>query len=421
VNDPSTSTGGAASDAPAAIRVAGVGKRYVKYEDTPMLLSRALRNRSRRSELWALRDTSFEMARGECVGIIGRNGSGKSTLLRMLAGVTAPTEGVVEVNGLVAPLIAVGVGFHPELTGRENVYVNGRILGMHADDVTRRFDEILDFSEVGSFIDTPVKFYSSGMFVRLGFAVAIVADPDILLVDEVLAVGDIAFQMKCFDRMDQIRDQGATVVVVSHALNSIRSLCERTLVFDKGSLRHDGPTEDGIALFHELMGEEREPDGRPIRGQLPLDERAVLFDVELVDEDGRPTRSLHYGQRGRLRGIAEFIQPVERPIVGALITGPRGELVSSFSTPWIGGDGSYAPGDRVAIDIGFDVRFGTGSYRIQLNLVAENAAAALARPVRALDFFANGRRYRSGLVDLDPTIEIRPEALPLEGAPTSTD
>ncbi|HVT77699.1 MAG TPA: ABC transporter ATP-binding protein, partial [Acidimicrobiales bacterium] len=243
------------------ISLADAGKRYTKFEDAPMLVS-ALRFRARttRSHLWAVRHVDLDVAPGECVGVIGRNGSGKSTLLQMLAGVTAPSEGRVSVRGKVAPLISVGVGFHPELTGRENVYVNAAILGLSRAEVDARLDDIIDFADVTGFVDTPVKFYSSGMFVRLGFAVAINVNPQVLLIDEVLAVGDLAFQMKCFDKMAEIRDSGATVVVVSHNLNAVRRMCDHTMVLHNGAQRFYGATADAISLYHQLLGEEREPD-----------------------------------------------------------------------------------------------------------------------------------------------------------------
>jgi ABC-type polysaccharide/polyol phosphate transport system ATPase subunit len=223
------------------ILASAVGKRYVKFDDQAQLASRRarFRTRSRRTEHWALRHLDLQVAEGQTVGLIGRNGSGKSTLLRMLAGVTAPTEGRVAVRGRVAPLIAVGVGFHPELTGRENVYVNGSILGVPRRVIDARFDAIVDFADIETFIDTPVKFYSSGMFVRLGFGVSMFADPDVLLVDEVLAVGDFAFQLKCFDQMKLARENGTSIIVVSHALNAIRMLCEHTLLLDDGAMRYD--------------------------------------------------------------------------------------------------------------------------------------------------------------------------------------
>ena len=213
-----------------AVRLSGVSKRYVKFDDVPLLVTRLrFRAKNKRTHLWALRDVDLEVGPGETVGVIGRNGFGKSTMLRILAGVTAPTTGVVSVAGRVAPLISVGVGFHPELTGRENVYVNGTILGMSRKDIDRRFDDIVEFSEVGDFIDTPVKFYSSGMFVRLGFSVAVASSPDVLLLDEVLAVGDFAFQQKCFERIGEIQKQGTIVLMVSHNIDAVRRLCSRVL------------------------------------------------------------------------------------------------------------------------------------------------------------------------------------------------
>src|SRR5579875_711372 len=212
-----------------AVELRGVGKRYTKYVDTPMLVTSALRLRAghRRDRLWALRGVDLDVEDGESFGVIGRNGSGKSTLMMLVGGITAPTEGSLRVWGRVAPLISVGVGFHRELTGRENIYVNGTVLGLTRRQIDRRLDAIVDFAEVEQFIDTPVKFYSSGMFVRLGFAVAVHADPDVLIVDEVLAVGDLAFQVKCYERMNEIRSRGTTVVMVSHHLGAVRRMCER--------------------------------------------------------------------------------------------------------------------------------------------------------------------------------------------------
>src|SRR5262249_22137041 len=191
---------------------------------------------------WALRGVSFSVADGEVVGVVGRNGAGKSTLLKLLSRITAPTEGRIRLRGRVASLLEVGTGFHPELTGRENVFLNGAILGMTRAEITRKFDEIVAFAEVERFLDTPVKRYSSGMYVRLAFAVAAHLDPEILLVDEVLAVGDAAFQRKCLGRMSDVARGGRTVLFVSHNLGAVRSLCSRSLYLRSGSLAMDGPT-----------------------------------------------------------------------------------------------------------------------------------------------------------------------------------
>lgn len=198
---------------------------------------------------WAVRDVSFEIQPGEVVGIIGRNGAGKSTLLKLLSRITMPTEGRIELRGRVASLLEVGTGFHPELTGRENVYMNGTILGMTKREIDAQFDAIVDFSGVEKFIDTPVKRYSSGMTVRLGFAVAAHLDPEILIVDEVLAVGDVEFQRRCLSRMQSVADSGKTVLFVSHNLASIRSLTSRTIVLSGGRLIFDGPKDEGVARY----------------------------------------------------------------------------------------------------------------------------------------------------------------------------
>jgi lipopolysaccharide transport system ATP-binding protein len=201
------------------------------------------------THIWALKDVSFEVKRGEAVGIIGRNGSGKSTLLKVLSRITAPTEGLVEVRGRVGSLLEVGTGFHAELTGRENIYLNGAVLGMKRADIKRKFDEIVEFSGVEKFIDTPVKRYSSGMSVRLAFSVAAHLEPEILLVDEVLAVGDAEFQKKCLGKMENVAGQGRTVLFVSHNMASIKTLCGRTILLDGGTVLEDGATHKVVQHY----------------------------------------------------------------------------------------------------------------------------------------------------------------------------
>ena len=237
------------------IRLEGVGKRYVQRSDTPSLLGRTREalGRSTKQDFWALRGVDLTVEPGERVGVVGANGSGKTTLLSLLAGVTAPTEGRVQVTGRVSPLIAVGVGFDAELTGRENVAINATVLGLTPKQIAARFDEIVDFSGVEEFLDVPVKFYSSGMVVRLGFAVASAVEPDVLLVDEVLAVGDVAFQARCDERMADVAARGTTVVVVSHNLGGIRALCPRSLLVSKGSVLLDGPTPQVLDRYLDVL------------------------------------------------------------------------------------------------------------------------------------------------------------------------
>jgi ABC-2 type transport system ATP-binding protein len=387
------------------ISLSGVGKRYVKYDDVPMLLTRALRFRhtTKRSELWAVRGVDAEIRGGECLGVIGRNGSGKSTLLQMLAGVTSPTEGTVSVQGRIAPLVSVGVGFHPELTGRENVYVNGTILGLTRAEIDRRFDSILDFSGIHSFIDTPVKFYSSGMYVRLGFAVAVEATPDVLLVDEVLAVGDVAFQLKCFRRMAEIREQGTTVVVVSHNLNAIRQLCDRALVLHDGTMRHDGDVDDGIGIYHSLLGEYSDPDAPDMRGGTQVENGVgAIESVELLDDEGKPISHVHSGSTVDVRITARFDRDVERPVVGMAILAGNGVNVYSESTATRPFRGVKA-GERVSYRARLELPLTTGSYNLRAGLyrvLDEFYATSQLDETRPMPFFVSGRTGMGGLVDL---------------------
>lgn len=244
-----------------AIRVNGVSKYFPIY-DTPrdrlkqMLLPRLARlfarvPRSYHREFWALHDVSFDIRRGETVGIIGRNGAGKSTLLQIICGTLEPSAGVVETHGRIAALLELGAGFNPEFTGRENVFMNGAILGLSHAEVARRFDEIAAFADIGDFIEQPVKTYSSGMYVRLAFAVQACVDPDILIVDEALAVGDIGFQYKCFKRMEALKKKGATILMVTHATGSILEYADRCIVLDGGRVVHDTPDVLAAVLAYE--------------------------------------------------------------------------------------------------------------------------------------------------------------------------
>ncbi len=227
------------------------------------------RSQDESETLWALRDLSFEVIRGEVVGIIGRNGAGKSTLLKVLARITEPTTGVVEIHGRIGSLLEVGTGFHPELTGGENIYLNGVILGMKRREIAQKFDEIVAFAQVEKFVDTPVKHYSSGMYLRLAFAVAAHLEPEILLVDEVLAVGDAAFQRKCLDKMEEVGRRGRTVLFISHNMPAITRLCERSILLDDGAVVSDGPSHEVIGAYLRsglgttAVREWNDPDGAP--------------------------------------------------------------------------------------------------------------------------------------------------------------
>ncbi|GAB4550950.1 MAG: hypothetical protein Tsb0014_45360 [Pleurocapsa sp.] len=255
-----------------AIQIENMSKKYViaahqkkeKYQtirdiiangvksNVQKLIDRKYTSKLKKEEFWALNDICFELKQGEKLGIIGRNGAGKSTLLKVLSRITEPTKGKIKIKGRVASLLEVGTGFHPELTGRENIFLNGAILGMDKAEIKRKFDEIVDFAEVEKFLDTPVKRYSSGMYVRLAFAVAAHLEPEILIVDEVLAVGDIQFQKKCLGKMQDVSQEGRTVIFVSHNMTAIESLCNRGIFLRSGEIHYDGTPDEAIKKYLEL-------------------------------------------------------------------------------------------------------------------------------------------------------------------------
>lgn len=237
-------------------------------------------------EFWALKDVNFEIKRGEVVGIIGRNGAGKSTLLKVLSRITEPSEGRVTINGRVASLLEVGTGFHPELSGRENIFLNGAILGMTRAEIKRKFDEIVDFAEIEKFLDTPVKRYSSGMYVRLAFAVAAHLEPEILVVDEVLAVGDADFQKKCLGKMSEVAGGGRTVLFVSHNMDAVRRICVSGILMASGQVERRGPVEECIeGYFSKVMGQQRD---HVIEFADPMSGKARVSHIEMLDKAGAP-------------------------------------------------------------------------------------------------------------------------------------
>ena len=280
------------------------------FDDLVQSLARRVRgfgnDRSKQEDFWALKDVSFEIKQGEAIGLLGRNGAGKSTLLKVLSRITEPTSGVARLRGRVGSLLEVGTGFHPDLTGRENIYLNGSILGMRRHEIHRRFDEIVEFSEVERFLDTPVKRYSSGMYIRLAFAVAAHLEPEILLVDEVLSVGDTEFQRKCLGKMNDVVGHGRTVIFVSHQLESISALTSRCLVFKSGQLVVDAPTDKAVRAYIEMALKGSEQGDPYISPQRSPDENYLAEAKVLTSES--------YGQHLWGEPLAfEFVLHVGRP------------------------------------------------------------------------------------------------------------
>lgn len=323
-----------------AIHIEHLTKRYVlgaMRHETMLreVILNLVRRRGRREEtsILALDDVNFGVEVGEVVGIIGRNGAGKSTLLKVLSKITYPTSGRVRVRGRVASLIEVGTGFHDELTGRENIYLNGSILGMRKREIDERIDQIIDFSGVEKFVDTPIKRYSSGMRLRLGFAVAAHMDPDVLFVDEVLAVGDAEFQKKCLTAMDELRSGGRTVLFVSHNMAAIENLCPRTVWIDAGKLHMDGPTEHVIASYLATFSESQRTgyDLEHISNRSGTG--AIRFlRVDFLDAQGQPTSVFRSGEPFRARFYYRVNERIRDPHFGMIVFSDMGTRITTVST-----------------------------------------------------------------------------------------
>ena len=307
-------------------------------------------------DFWAVKDVTFEVGRGEALGLIGHNGAGKSTILKLLSRITAPTAGEIRLSGHVAALIEVGSGFHPELTGRENVYLSGALLGMRRREIQAKFDRIVEFAGVSEFIDTPVKWYSSGMYVRLGFAVAAHLEPDILLVDEVLAVGDAAFQLQCIDRLNELRRAGTTMLFISHDLMSIEKLCDRVALINHGQLVVSGPPSEVVGTYQKMVATGHAAAVADA-SRVAADARARVEDITFHDQSaatvlnastGAPLRArvhfradvpvadavvevFYYSRDGR---VLHFQQSTA--LTGGELDLPAGSGAVEFTMPWLG-------------------------------------------------------------------------------------
>ncbi len=406
-----------------AIDVSGVGKMYRMYDQPQdrlkQMLTRGRRNYGR--EFWALHNISFQVRRGETVGIIGRNGSGKSTLLQIITGTLAPTEGSVQVNGRVAALLELGSGFNPEFTGRENVFMNGAILGLSREEMEARFDEIATFADIGEFIDQPVKLYSSGMLVRLAFAVQACIDPDVLIVDEALAVGDVFFQQKCYRRLEALRQRGTTILFVSHGMGDVKQLCQRAILLHHGEAIFEGPAADTVSHYLLLEQTERAKELRltnpaqtvPIstsgsEQQLLWPPPEVFFDISnvsqvsngwaqcigvaLCNSQGDPARVFQEGEVASFFYEFELLHDIEVPIGGMDIENDKGILVHGknslqydYTVPYEGIDrGSRL---RFRQDVVLDIA--VGEYTFEVGVATMNRADyELRSQLSTIDLYA---------------------------------
>jgi ABC-type polysaccharide/polyol phosphate transport system ATPase subunit len=320
----------------AAVVVENVSKRFRIFHERNQSLKAAVmrRGRARYEEFWALDDVSFEVPRGTTFGLIGTNGSGKSTLLKCMARILTPEKGRLATKGKVSALLELGSGFHPELSGRDNIFLNGSILGLTKKEITRRFDEIVDFAgpQVERLIDTPVKNYSSGMYVRLGFSVAINVDPDLLLIDEVLAVGDESFQRKCTDKFADLKNSGRTIVVVSHAMGSIKDMCDRVALLEQSKLIDVGPPSKIVEEYLGGVEEYVRPDGE--YGQRFGQGGASIDAVEILDRQGQPLESVKNGDFARFRIHYSTEHPIEQPVFRLEIHDIFGPVIAGANTKY---------------------------------------------------------------------------------------
>ncbi len=420
-----------------AIRVRGLAKRYrigdaIKYKALRDVLAGKLRTTLRllaggrrrpAASFWALQDVSFEVERGEVFGLIGRNGAGKSTLLKILSRITEPTRGRVELHGRVGSLLEVGTGFHPELSGRENILLNGAILGMRRAEILRKFDEIVAFAEIEKFLDTPVKHYSSGMYMRLAFSVAAHLEPEILLVDEVLAVGDLAFQRKCMGKMGEVAGAGRTVILVSHNLSAIWSLCRRVIWLDEGRVHRHGPCAEVVQSYREAMRSSvRLGEGESHRrGNGKIRVRTVC----ITDERGSDMGSIRCGSSGSFQ-IAYELQPGVSASwrdleVNLLIQSPGGERLVPLCS-WVHDQdlGALAPRGTITCEF---TRFPVcpGSFDLIVACMLRGSLCdQLELPqflvVTEGDFFGIGRLPKPafGQVYVDNTWSLSAEQIPQE-------
>jgi ABC-type polysaccharide/polyol phosphate transport system ATPase subunit len=320
-----------------AISVEGLWKRFRLYHEKNQYLKSAVMKgrRAKYEDFWALKDVSFEVPHGQVFGIIGSNGSGKSTLLKCLTGILAPDQGSIRADGRVAALLELGAGFHPDLSGRENIGLNGAILGMSKKDLENKFDDIVQFAGLEKFIDTPVKNYSSGMTVRLGFAVAINVEPEILIIDEVLAVGDEEFQQRCFQKIEQFRREGRTIVFVSHGLSQVSQFCNDALWLEKGEVQRIGPAYEVVSEYTGIAHNVEHAHNDSLSDE-PVNRWGTgevrITGVTMSSTDGNETQNFDGGAPFRVRVNYEILQPITELVVGIRVTHLHGFNVFGSNT-----------------------------------------------------------------------------------------
>jgi ABC-type polysaccharide/polyol phosphate transport system ATPase subunit len=370
-----------------AVVASGVSRRFLVYPQRHVTLKEAIVGRNlRRREVWALRDVSFEIEPGEAVGVIGRNGSGKTTLLRLIASIFKPTAGQLEAGGTVASLLELGAGFHPDFTGRENVYMNGALHGLKRRYIDERLDDIVSFAELEQFLDVPVRTYSAGMYMRLGFSIAAHLDPEVLLLDEVFAVGDEAFQRKCIGKVLDLKERGRTILFVSHSAPAVERLCERALLLNAGKLVEDGPARDAITHYQRMLAAEESPAERGAGLREWGSGEARVVEVALEGADGEERRQFLSGQPLVVRLLIEAAETVAAPRISVEFRDANGSLLGATEAvaSELGWDGT--PGRAEVLFTVPRLPLADGRFQLSVALSRPNSTRQFHRLDPALEF-----------------------------------
>ncbi len=421
-----------------AIKVKNLTKIYHLYDKPQDRLKEALNpfNKSYHHDFFAMDDVSFEIKKGETVGIIGKNGAGKSTLLKMITGVLTPTSGTSETTGTISSLLELGAGFNPDMTGMENIYLNGTLMGFSKEEMATRVDAILEFADIGEFIHQPVKMYSSGMFARLAFSVSIAVEPDILIVDEALSVGDMAFQMKCFKKFQDFQAQGRTILFVTHGLDTIIRYCNRGIVIDNGKMVFDNSPKMAVDAFKKILSGnfyETEKSEELISTDI-LDEqvylkeffdrhieldtygngKATIIDYGILDQNNKPSAILDYNSEFKIVIKVRFFEDTEDPIFAFTLKDSKGlEITGTNSMMKHVITGTYINGQTVTVTFSQKANLQLGKYALSLGCVAinETGVEVFNRIYDAILFEVIGSEQMVGFFDLDSEIKVTDEKI----------
>jgi lipopolysaccharide transport system ATP-binding protein len=401
-----------------SIQLHNVSKRFRIGQSVPNLRSlfTSWKNKNGENYHWALRELNFELKPGESLGIIGPNGAGKTTTLKLLSHITYPTSGTITVNGRFSTLIELGAGFHPDLTGRENIYLNGAILGMRKAEIQTRFDEIVEFAGIENYLDTPVKRYSSGMYARLGFSVAAHVNPEILIVDEVLAVGDMAFRKKCYDRMLNLIDNGTTLIFVSHDFAAIQKVCARCIVLYRGNKVYDGTAPNAVAEYSNLLrkaaasknNKQLEVPASGALSQMVMSHKAIIEKVYMASQTHNDAvYSFTSGEVIRVIVHVTFLSEAKSPIFACTIRSPDGQIVYNFTTQWANiSTQDFQANDTVIIEYLIKLNLIAGTYQLGVDLAHNDLSQYYDRMDRAVDFVVTGGNGARGIANLEASFRI---------------